>query len=356
MGISPPGNKKRSITMPIFANMRSWIAENNSSPAIFGSDIIAPTLSTVEVGAVADNKIVLTYDEELDTGSVPATGDFTVAGTLFTISTVGVAGLVVTLTLSGDVYDFETITLSYTAGANPIRDLAFNDAANLVTEAVTNTSSSSAPAILADGNAVAWFDAAVANVIKDGSDFVSQMTDKSGSTNHLLQASGTNQPLWSADGVLFDGVDNFMKCVAFTLVQPEFVYFVFKLITWTNVDRIYDGEGSDSGELLQNGVSNEINIFAGSHSGKSTDLALDTFGIVRALYNGASSKFIVNDNTPITGNFGSNDMGGFTLGAIGAAITSFSHVQVKEVIIRKIADAAGDEANIYNYLKSKYGL
>jgi len=31
-----------------------------------GGDAIAPLLSTIEVGAVADNKIVLTYAEALD--------------------------------------------------------------------------------------------------------------------------------------------------------------------------------------------------------------------------------------------------------------------------------------------------
>ena len=87
------------------------------------------------------------------------------------------------------------------------------------------------PAILDDGNTVAWFDMAEKYMTKDGSDFVSQWDDRSGSTNHLLQVVGTNQPLWTADGVLFDGVDNFMKCVAFTLVQPEFIYMVVKHVT-----------------------------------------------------------------------------------------------------------------------------
>lgn len=108
-------------------------------------DIVAPTLSSVEVGNVADDIIVLTYDEALDTGSVPATGDFSIAGTSETVSSVAVSGATVRLTMSGDIYILEVILASYTAGTNKIRDLAENNAANFTNEAVTNNSSTPMP-------------------------------------------------------------------------------------------------------------------------------------------------------------------------------------------------------------------
>ncbi len=71
-----------------------------------GADEIAPTLVSIEVGAVADDEIVLTYSEELD-DSTPAKGDYSVVGSaLATISTVTVDGLTVTLAMSDDIYDF----------------------------------------------------------------------------------------------------------------------------------------------------------------------------------------------------------------------------------------------------------
>lgn len=128
--------------MPIRGHIRSWIFQGNDAANL--GDSLAPTLSTIEVGAVADNKIVLTYDELLDTTSVPATGDFAMVGSgSSTISSVAVSGATVTLTLSVDIFDFEIITLSYTAGTNPIRDLAENNAANLTSEAVTNNGNAS---------------------------------------------------------------------------------------------------------------------------------------------------------------------------------------------------------------------
>ena len=106
--------------------------------ALVGEDVGAPLLLIAEVGNVGDDKLVLTYGEPLDETSTPATGDFSVGGTSETVSSVAVSGQTVTLTLSDDIHTSDTITVSYTAGTNPIRDQAENDAADLVDQAVTN--------------------------------------------------------------------------------------------------------------------------------------------------------------------------------------------------------------------------
>lgn len=63
----------------------------------------------------------------------------------------------------------------------------------------------------------AWWDAADASTItKDGSNLVSAWTDKSGNSRDLAQATGTNQPTWTASvlngfpAIDFDGTDNYM--------------------------------------------------------------------------------------------------------------------------------------------------
>ena len=124
--------------MPAHGHIRSWTFQQNDAANL--GETTSPSLSVIEVGTVANNKIVITYNELLYTGSVPATSDASLAGTTASISSVAVAGATVTWTLDRDIYDFETITLTYTAGANPIRDLYLNNAANLVNQAVTNNS------------------------------------------------------------------------------------------------------------------------------------------------------------------------------------------------------------------------
>ena len=100
-------------------------------------DVTPPTLSGATVNG---STLVLTYDEMLDGGSTPATGDFvvTVDGSAITVNGVSITGSTVTLTLATAVEANQTVTLAYTPGANPIQDAAGNDAALLSRQTVTN--------------------------------------------------------------------------------------------------------------------------------------------------------------------------------------------------------------------------
>ncbi|MYC65367.1 MAG: hypothetical protein F4X12_03440 [Acidobacteriia bacterium] len=113
-------------------------------PAL-AQDAMAPSLSTAAVDGAT---LELTYDEALNVASRPATTDFTVtiaAGTGLTPTTasqnptnVAIHGSAVGLTLGTPAMSGQTVTVTYTAGTNPIEDLARNDAANLSGRSVTN--------------------------------------------------------------------------------------------------------------------------------------------------------------------------------------------------------------------------
>jgi len=258
-----------------------------------------------------------------------------------------------TLAARGDVANYSNIEVKEII----IRKTADSDANSTIIYEYLKSKYSiddSIPGVLYDGNTVAWFDSAL-GITKDGSDLVSAWADQSGEDNHLLQATGTNQPLWSSSGVLFDGVDNYMKTAAFTLEQPEFIYMVVKQVSWTVNDYFFDGDGNASGIVQQIGTTPNTVAYAGTLSSQNSNLAVGTYGIIRILLNGASSTFQVNETTQITGNFGANDMGGFTLG--GRAAGDFnSNIEVKEIIIRKTSDSANSEASIYAYLSDKYSI
>ena len=82
-------------------------------------------------GTVSGTKAVLSFDERLDTGSVPAAGDFdvSVAGTDTTVSSVEIKGASVVLTLAATAAARAEVAVAYTPGTNLIRDLAGNPAA-----------------------------------------------------------------------------------------------------------------------------------------------------------------------------------------------------------------------------------
>ena len=101
-------------------------------------DGVYPSLDSAVVNGTA---LDLTWDETLRDDSVPAVGDFTVtvAGASRAVDGVAVNGKKVTLTLASAVTGRRTVTVSYTKGTNPLKDLASNDAPGLTDEAVRNS-------------------------------------------------------------------------------------------------------------------------------------------------------------------------------------------------------------------------
>ena len=106
-------------------------------------DGVRPELSSA---AVDGSSLTLSYGEALDSGSRPASGDFTVEveGSGRSVSGVSLSGSVVTLFLNPAVEHGDTgVRVSYTVptgvGANPIRDAVGNQARGLSNQTVTNT-------------------------------------------------------------------------------------------------------------------------------------------------------------------------------------------------------------------------
>ncbi|HTZ04691.1 MAG TPA: SwmB domain-containing protein, partial [Gaiellaceae bacterium] len=127
----------------------------SAATSTFVYDTSAPTLSTAATNA-AGTTLTLTYDEPLDSGSVPAAGDFVLeyqpanggAWTGESITGVSVVGSTVVLSLATPPNDSQAVRISYAPGTSPIRDVAANDAASLTHQAVTNgTTDTVAPSV-----------------------------------------------------------------------------------------------------------------------------------------------------------------------------------------------------------------
>ena len=90
------------------------------------------------------NTLVLTFNSNLDEGSVPGAGDFEVyvAGTRRDVSAVSISATKVTLTLASPVSNGETVTVNYTvptgATAEPLQNPAGTDVAAFMDEDVMN--------------------------------------------------------------------------------------------------------------------------------------------------------------------------------------------------------------------------
>jgi hypothetical protein len=110
------------------------------------ADTVVPRIKLISVPA-AGTSVSFQYYEKMDSATVPAASDLSLGGTSATLADPGVwANDILTFPTTGTIYISDTpLTASYTAGTNKIRDLAHNNAANLVAAAVTNGSTQVAP-------------------------------------------------------------------------------------------------------------------------------------------------------------------------------------------------------------------
>ena len=196
---------------------------------------------------------------------------------------------------------------------------------------------------------VGWFRMGVGVTSSGG--FASAWADQSGNGHDLLQATGTNQPAYDGSSILtFDGVDNFMKCVAFTLNQPTQISMLFNQVTWSAQDRFTDGNAITSCVIMQRAFSPQICLFSGALAAQNTNMTVGAFFAVTGLFSGASSSLKVGTTTETTGNAGADNAGGFTLGSLtdGSQPANFD---VKEIILRNVDDAT-IRADDHTYLQT----
>lgn len=179
---------------------------------------------------------------------------------------------------------------------------------------------------------------------------VSLWADQSGNGRDLKQTTDTNRPALQTDGtILFDGADNFLKCDAFTMDQPETVYILFKQITWTGNDAVCDGNTNFTMRIFQRTTTPQLGASAASALG-NVSLTLDTYGVVSAVFNGASSLIQLNSGAPVTGDSGVGSAGGFTIGSQGAGLAAWGNIQVKEAIVYPAAHDANMRRRVITYL------
>jgi hypothetical protein len=188
---------------------------------------------------------------------------------------------------------------------------------------------------------------------------VSQWDDSSGNGRHLLQGTDAARPAKNADGsVLFNGTTHFLKTNAFGYNQPNTIYLLFRQISWTLNDYVWDGNILNSMRVLQNAVTPNLAYDTGGAGliQMANGPTIGSYGVLAVVYNGATSSGQVNQNAAATGNAGATNGGGFALGVRGDNAAGFSNIEVKEVILFAAAHSADVRRKVIAYLMRLGGL
>jgi hypothetical protein len=217
------------------------------------------------------------------------------------------------------------------------------------------SSLSAGEAAIADGNTFMFLDYLhSASLTDDGGGLISSWMDKLGSGRYVSGAT-TQRPTLGATGIVFNGSANTLGSPSYTaIIQPCTIYLVLRQISWTNVDYVFDGKPYDTSIIYQRYSTPELLLTAGTASG-ALPLTIGSFGILRIHLNGANSSFRIDTGTASTGNFGTNNPAGVTLGSRGNGGNP-ANVEYKAALIRLVNDSSDTDDIIYNYLKGYYGI
>ena len=181
----------------------------------------------------------------------------------------------------------------------------------------------------------------------------STFTASTGETWTINSTGSKPAQIVDRPSLLFDGAAHYMKTAPFTLNQPETIFLVGKQVSWSANARIFDGNAENLGTLYQQPGTPKMSLYAGATLA-DVSLAIGTTGVVATVINGASSSIQVNQGAAVSGNAGSANLGGITLGASGVA-AGFGNIQTYELLAYSAALDAATRANIIRALMSKHG-
>lgn len=205
-----------------------------------------------------------------------------------------------------------------------------------------------------DGNALAWYDG---NIDLDEAQWSDQ-----GAGGHTILFTNTPTIVPGAtplrDAVRFDGINQFGTVATPATNQPFTVYCVLNQVTWGLSRRIIDdGVVLSANILYQTGVSPQIFIYSpGGNLAGNPNLALGTWGLMTAIYNGVSSEIRTNLNIAVTGGaLGGASRSGMTIGS-DTALGNNSNVEIAYLILRTGADSIAKQNKLINGLKVICGL
>jgi hypothetical protein len=167
--------------------------------------------------------------------------------------------------------------------------------------------------------------------------------DQTGNS-HGLNSAASQQPGYTASGpnskpavVFTDSTNKFLdsNLTGANLTAQPFGFFVLiKPTNWRNNAYFWDtNQNLVKGAMIQSGSTPDVAPFAGSF-GTAIAVPLNTWQILTAIYNGASSVLQTNNNAEVSTNPGTNGAaGGILLGNFDTSGSNSAGFQVAAIII-----------------------
>ena len=187
---------------------------------------------------------------------------------------------------------------------------------------------------------------------------VNSWNDTSGNAHHVTQTFA-RRPIWTDDvlnghpTVTFDGSNDILGPTLYTRTHPRTVLAIFDSTALVNGTYILMGNTSDSG-ILYLDAGGTIIMYDGTQF-ISRDRPANGWHAALMKFDGASSEFSFDGDTPKLGTCGQTSMGGICFGAastggLSAAFASVAFEDIGRVITRD------EEKDLLRWASSEYNL
>ena len=163
--------------------------------------------------------------------------------------------------------------------------------------------------------------------------------------------TGTQNGLTYVD---FNGTDEYGSVTSFSNSQPLTIYLVLRQDAWVNNRPVVN---MSVPSILQQGGTPGVRIqLAAGGNIDNPDLATDTWGIFKAVFDDASSSSQVNNETAATGDLEATTGATIFNIATNNVTTVFTNISLAEILFIDGTVSAGTDTKIKNYLAKKWGV
>lgn len=176
---------------------------------------------------------------------------------------------------------------------------------------------------------------------------------------HFTQPILAKQPLFNTTGILFDGIDDWLKGIAENQIgHPCTIYIVLKQVGWTLNEVILEATTSSGIELRQSSTTPQILMLDNAYQAVIPEVTIGAYHLIRIIYNEAQSEYKVDNNAAVVVNVtkAGYPASSYVLGARYNMTALWSNIEVAELIMRHNVDTDVEKQILTNYLLTKYGL
>lgn len=212
---------------------------------------------------------------------------------------------------------------------------------------------------------VMWFDASfIKSPTNSAGYLVTNWWDRSSSAYMLYNNGDGQQPYWTNNAsrinnkpwLQFDGVNDRLKMATTQLYPQPFTVFIAGIYLYTGASHtFFTGTNSSFNVNLFADTFKRCQLYGGATLIGAAGITSNQWYLIECTITNGGSEILTNGVSNKTGDTGTRDLSGLTIGTIRTEDSAFLYGGIAEILWYTNNLSAGDRSNVRNYFTTKYG-